>query len=52
VISGSAVKEDHMDTRGPIALDIAVMPAGHPRDAFTGLFLPSAAVDEAQVGGI
>jgi hypothetical protein len=37
-----------MDPRGPIALDNAVMPARHPRDAFTGLFLPSAVVDEAQ----
>jgi Phytanoyl-CoA dioxygenase (PhyH) len=37
-----------MDTRSPIAFDNDAMPARHPRDAFTGLFLPSAAVDEAQ----
>ena len=35
-----------MHARSPF--DNVAMPAGRPRDTFMGLFLPSAAVDEAQ----
>jgi len=38
-----------VDAKNPVAFDRFVqMDAGRARDAFTGLFLPSAAVDEAQ----